>query len=43
MNAELIESGVEPTDRLVKLNKMAISQMKVLIESSSMKKLNLMR
>jgi len=38
MNSELIKSGIEPTDRLEKLNKMAISQMKVLIENSSMKK-----
>jgi len=39
MNAELIKSSVEPTDRLEKLNKMAISQMKVLIKNLSLKKL----
>jgi len=39
MNAELIKSGVEPIVRLEKLNKMAISQMKVLIRNLSMKKL----
>jgi len=39
MNAELIKSGIEPTDRMEKLNKMAISQMKVLIKSSLMAKL----
>lgn len=39
MNAELIKAGIEPRERLERLNKMAISQMKVLIENSSMKKL----
>lgn len=39
MNAELIKAEIEPTERLERLNKMAISQMKVLIENSLIKKL----
>jgi hypothetical protein len=39
MNAELIKTGIEPTERMERLNKMAISQMKVLIGNISMKKL----
>jgi hypothetical protein len=39
MNAELIKSGIEPHERMKRLNKMAISQMKVLIENTAMKKL----
>ncbi len=39
MNAELIKSRIEPQERLVKLNQMAISQMKVLIENTQLKKL----
>ncbi|HCX98500.1 MAG TPA: DNA-binding protein [Bacteroidales bacterium] len=39
MNAELIKSRNEPQERLVKLNQMAISQMKVLIENTQLKKL----
>lgn len=39
MNAELIKAGIEPTERMERLNKMAISQMKVLIANTSMNKL----
>ncbi|MDD2387663.1 MAG: hypothetical protein PHP52_12875 [Bacteroidales bacterium] len=39
MNAELIKAGIEPSERMGRLNKMAISQMKVLIENTSIKKL----
>lgn len=39
MNAELIKAGIGPADRLVKLNQMAISQMRVLIENTQLKKL----
>jgi hypothetical protein len=39
MNAELIKAGIEPIERMEQLNKMAISQMKVLIENKSLKKL----
>lgn len=39
MNAELIKPGIDPVERMERLNKMAISQMKVLIENLSMKKL----
>ena len=39
MNAELIKSGIDPDVRLVKLNQMAIAQMKVLIENAQLKKL----
>lgn len=39
MNAELIKTGIEPPERMERLNKMAISQMKVLIENTSMNKL----
>ena len=39
MNAELIKAGIEPTERMERLNKMAISQMKVLIAKTPMKKL----
>ena len=39
MNAELIKSGAHPADRLETLNKMAISQMKILIQNSSIRKL----
>lgn len=34
MNAELIKTGISSNQRLVKLNQMAISQMKVLVNSS---------
>jgi hypothetical protein len=39
MNAELIKAGINPLERLERLNKMAISQMSVLIENASLKKL----
>ena len=39
MNAELIKGGLNPQKRVLKLNQMAISQMKVLTENPSMKKL----
>lgn len=39
MNAELIKSAIEPRERLVKLNQMAISQMMVLTENKQLKKL----
>jgi len=39
MNAELIKSTIEPPERLEKLNKMAISQMKVLIDNAQFKEL----
>lgn len=39
MNAELIKAGISPDDRLVKLNQIAISQMKVLVENTQLKKL----
>jgi hypothetical protein len=38
-NSELIKSGIAGSDRLMKLNKLAIEQMKVLINSKAMKKL----
>jgi len=38
-NAELIERGVSKDDRLQQLNRIAISQMKVLVENKSMQKL----
>jgi hypothetical protein len=39
MNAELIRLGIIPEERLVRLNQMAISQMKVLVENPAVKKL----
>lgn len=39
MNSELIKAGIEPTERMERLNKMAISQMKILIVNTSMKNL----
>jgi hypothetical protein len=39
MNAELIKGGVTPSDRFETLNNMAISQMKILIQSSLAKRL----
>lgn len=39
MNAELINQGVISEDRLIRLNQMAISQMRILINSASIKKL----
>ncbi len=39
MNAELIKAGIEPVERMERLNKMAISQIKVLIDNIDMKKL----
>ncbi|MEN8139046.1 MAG: KilA-N domain-containing protein [Bacteroidota bacterium] len=38
-NSELIKEGEEPEDRLEKLNKVAISQMKIMIENKNIKKL----
>jgi len=39
MNAELIKAGIEPDERMHRLNIMAISQMKVLIANTTIKKL----
>lgn len=39
INALLIQQGLTQTDRLIQLNKVAITQMKSLIESQAMKKL----
>ena len=39
INALLIGQGLSQSDRLVQLNKVAITQMKSLLESNSMKKL----
>jgi hypothetical protein len=39
VNAELIKQGVNQSDRLVVLNSMAISQMKSLVNNSTIKKL----
>ena len=39
INALLIQQGLSPQERLIQLNKVAINQMKSLIESKSMKKL----
>ncbi|MDA3910625.1 MAG: hypothetical protein PF448_04620 [Bacteroidales bacterium] len=39
MNSELIKSGLEAQERLMRLNKMAISQMTVLIANEKLKKL----
>ena len=39
MNAELIKSGVVPSDRFETLNKMAISQMRILLQKSLGKRL----
>lgn len=39
MNAELIKSGLSENERLKKLNKLAIEQMKVLLKANSIKKL----
>ena len=40
LNALFIEQGMEQPERLTRLNKIAISQMKILIGSSAVKKLN---
>jgi hypothetical protein len=37
MNAEMIRDGIEPSVRLIKLNQIAIKQMRTLIEYKSMK------
>ncbi|MDD3324222.1 MAG: KilA-N domain-containing protein [Sulfurospirillaceae bacterium] len=42
INAELIKRGIAQSDRLIALNEMAISQMKSLINNSSIKKLGKM-
>ncbi len=39
INAVLIHNGLSQSERLTQLNKMAISQMKSLINNSSIKKL----
>ena len=39
INAVLIQQGLQQPERLTQLNKIAITQMKSLYESSSMKKL----
>uniref|UniRef100_UPI000AE518ED hypothetical protein n=1 Tax=Algoriphagus locisalis TaxID=305507 RepID=UPI000AE518ED len=39
INAIFIEQGLSQNERLIQLNKMAISQMKSLLSSNSMKKL----
>jgi len=39
LNAHFIEEGLAQSERLAKLNKIAIHQMKLLTESSSIKKL----
>jgi hypothetical protein len=39
LNALLIRQGLQQNERLIELNKVAISQMKSLLESNSMKKL----
>lgn len=39
MNAELIKTNIEPQERLIKLNRMAISQMTVLIKNAQLKKI----
>ncbi|MGV7961224.1 hypothetical protein QPK13_08950 [Photorhabdus tasmaniensis] len=38
-NAELIEQGLSANDRFQKLNRVAVSQMKILIENKSIEKL----
>jgi hypothetical protein len=40
INALLIRQGLQQNERLIELNKVAITQMKSLLESNSMKKLN---
>ena len=39
LNAEFIKMGIAQKERLLKLNKTAISQMKSLLENSSVKKI----
>ena len=39
LNAILINDGLVQKERLIKLNQIAISQMKILVENKSMKKL----
>lgn len=39
LNALFIEEGIEPSQRLIKLNKIAINQMKILLEDNTIKKL----
>jgi hypothetical protein len=39
INALLIRQGLTQNDRLIKLNKVAITQMKSLVESNAIKKL----
>ncbi len=39
LNAVLIEQGLQPVDRLLQLNKIAIQQLKTLLNNSSLKKL----
>lgn len=40
LNAELIKMGLKQSDRLIKLNQTAISQMKSLTPNTNIKKLN---
>jgi hypothetical protein len=39
LNSEFIKSGINQKERLIKLNDIAISQMKILLENNSMKKI----
>lgn len=39
INAEFIKAGIEAKERLIKLNQIAISQIKILLENSQLKKL----
>jgi len=43
MNAELIKRGLPQSERLIQLNKMAIEQLSVIMNSTSMKKLECLR
>ena len=43
INAELIKTGMKQSDRLVRLNEIAINQMKLLINNDSIKKLGIIK